>query len=759
MSAYPERLRLLVALWVVQSTAAAALAWSSTFALDGLPGALFWAMVCGFTLAFGAGRGPSPGRSKAVNAFAALGLVTFLLAILSGRLIYGGMAFLLWIQAGRNLVLAERRDVHLSLLCSAALVLFGASESRSGWFLVLLGAHTLAALLALSLCWAIRCRQSSSADARATVHATDAAGLLAFSLAVFAAATAWYLFVPRPPAPHLGMVPHHGGQDYSELTWKRDDARHAAGKKANAGDAAAQKSTAETKSARAAGTENAPTASDDRGTRSRSPRGTIPFNGMDEGALELNREASANALSNAIVMHVQADRSLYLRGQTFDTFGRDRWTRSDTSERRVFGDDDGNFRFSPPQRASGTPEMVEQIVHVAAELPGRLYAVHQVLAVQFPSERLAVDRDGNMRLPAPLRAGARYIANSSYGLAQGRAAVQAPLPDPSPYLQLPPDTSDALRALAAEAAGPGADALGRAEAIERHLRIHYVYDLRAALASQGVTPLDTFLFVTRRGHCEYFASAMAVMLRTQGIPARIATGFSAQTYNPITGYYEVRAMDGHAWVEAHIAPYGWVLFEPTPAFPLPLNEPQPKTSAEQIDRYLDALAREEALLKDYGLLTTFHALWGTAKAYAVALAARLQDAIDALGALLKRHLIPLCAALVVMGILGAAAFRFRGVFARSIGYLLVAAAARVRPHTAPLVAFRWTCRLSALYGMPRDPAQTAEEFLSACAGNWPESEVCLRTITSVFNDVCYGGERPTPENVRAVLAAFRRAFA
>ena len=751
MSAYPERLRLLGALWVVQSTAAAALAWASTFALDGLPSALFWAVVCGFTLAFGAGRGPSPGRSKAANAFAILGLVTFLLALLSGRLIYGGMAFLLWIQAGRNLVLAERRDVHLSLLCCAALVLFGASESRSGWFLVLLAAHTLAALLALSLCWAVRCRQSSSADARATVHATDAAGLLAFSLAVFVAAAAWYLFVPRPPAPHLGMVPHHGGQDYSELTWKRDDARRAAGKKADTDVAAAQDSSA--------GTERAGTASDDPGTRSRSSRATIPFNGMGEGALELRREASANAASNAIVMHVQADRSLYLRGQTFDTFGKDRWTRSDTSEQRIFGDDDGNFRFSPPQGASGTLETVEHIVHVAAELPGRLYAVHQVVALQFPSERLAVDRDGNMRLPAPLLAGARYIAKSSYGLARGRAAVQASLPEPSPYLQLPSDTSDALRALAAEAAGPGADALERAEAIERHLRTHYAYDLQSALSSQGVTPLDTFLFVTRRGHCEYFASAMAVMLRMQGIPSRVATGFSAQTYNPITGYYEVRAMDGHAWVEAHIAPYGWVLFEPTPAFPLPFNEPQPKTSAEQIDHYLDALAREEALLKDYGLLTTLHALWSTVKAYVVAMAARLQDAIDALGALLKRHLIPLSAALVVTAILGAAGFRFRGALARSIGTLLVAAAARVRPHTAPVVAFRWTCRLTALYGMPRDPAQTAEEFLSACAGHWPEAEASLRTITSAFNDVCYGGEHPTPEKVGAVLAAFRRAFA
>ena len=74
-----------------------------------------------------------------------------------------------------------------------------------------------------------------------------------------------------------------------------------------------------------------------------------------------------------------------------------------------------------------------------------------------------------------------------------------------------------------------------------------------------------FLFETKTGHCEYFASAMAIMLRLQGVPARLVTGFSATNKNPLTGYFEVRALDAHAWVEAYFPAHGWVTFEPTPA--------------------------------------------------------------------------------------------------------------------------------------------------------------------------------------------------
>ena len=80
-------------------------------------------------------------------------------------------------------------------------------------------------------------------------------------------------------------------------------------------------------------------------------------------------------------------------------------------------------------------------------------------------------------------------------------------------------------------------------------------------------PLAEFLFVRKKGHCEYFASAMTVMLRTLGVPARIVNGFQSGTYNPVSGMYVVRASDAHSWVEAYDPALGWVTFDPTPPAP------------------------------------------------------------------------------------------------------------------------------------------------------------------------------------------------
>ncbi len=108
--------------------------------------------------------------------------------------------------------------------------------------------------------------------------------------------------------------------------------------------------------------------------------------------------------------------------------------------------------------------------------------------------------------------------------------------------------------------------LERARAIERYLRSEFGYTLK--LPSREVAdPLAYFLFIRRKGHCEYFASSMTVMLRAIGIPARLATGFQSGIYNPISDLWLVRASDAHTWVEAWIPGHGWTTFDPTPADP------------------------------------------------------------------------------------------------------------------------------------------------------------------------------------------------
>src|SRR5580658_2535473 len=122
-------------------------------------------------------------------------------------------------------------------------------------------------------------------------------------------------------------------------------------------------------------------------------------------------------------------------------------------------------------------------------------------------------------------------------------------------LQLPrldPRIAALARSITARA---GTD-LERARAIERRLRTEYVYALEMP-SQEPPDPLADFLFTRRRGYCEYFASAMAVMLRSIGVPARIATGLQSGLYNPITGLWVIRASDAHAWVEAWIPGNGW----------------------------------------------------------------------------------------------------------------------------------------------------------------------------------------------------------
>jgi hypothetical protein len=133
------------------------------------------------------------------------------------------------------------------------------------------------------------------------------------------------------------------------------------------------------------------------------------------------------------------------------------------------------------------------------------------------------------------------------------------------YLQLPSLDARIAELAHSFATGEAGD-LARARGIERRLRSGYGYTLE--LPDREVAdPLANFLFARRKGHCEYFASSMAVMLRSVGIPARLATGFQSGVYNPVSELWLVRASDAHSWVEGWIPGYGWTTFDPTPADP------------------------------------------------------------------------------------------------------------------------------------------------------------------------------------------------
>ena len=102
--------------------------------------------------------------------------------------------------------------------------------------------------------------------------------------------------------------------------------------------------------------------------------------------------------------------------------------------------------------------------------------------------------------------------------------------------------------------------------MNEYLKENYPYDLSIPPQREEMDTVEYFLFEQKRGYCEQFASSLAVMVRSLGIPARIATGYVPGEYNPFTGLYEVRASDAHAWVEVYFPGYGWSTFDPTPSF-------------------------------------------------------------------------------------------------------------------------------------------------------------------------------------------------
>jgi hypothetical protein len=114
----------------------------------------------------------------------------------------------------------------------------------------------------------------------------------------------------------------------------------------------------------------------------------------------------------------------------------------------------------------------------------------------------------------------------------------------------------------------------RAKALESYLR-QFPYSLDLPEPPRGQDMVDYFLFDLQRGYCDYYATAMVVMARSAGLPARLAVGYANGSYDPIQHQYIVTEADAHSWVEIYFPGVGWVEFEPTAAQPVPVSASEP----------------------------------------------------------------------------------------------------------------------------------------------------------------------------------------
>jgi transglutaminase-like putative cysteine protease len=183
----------------------------------------------------------------------------------------------------------------------------------------------------------------------------------------------------------------------------------------------------------------------------------------------------------------------------------------------------------------------------------------QTVVIEPPSSTLAIDEGGAVSFGIiPLE-----LAEYRVGLADQPVLMgEKPSGTPSdPALDLA-GVTPRIAALAARIMGAGTPS-ERAQRLEAHLIQDYEYtlDFRGRSADN---PIEDFLFRYKSGQCEYFASSMVLLLRSQGVPARLVTGFLGGEYNPFEGYYIVRDSNAHAWVEAYLEGEGWRIFDPTP---------------------------------------------------------------------------------------------------------------------------------------------------------------------------------------------------
>jgi transglutaminase-like putative cysteine protease len=290
--------------------------------------------------------------------------------------------------------------------------------------------------------------------------------------------------------------------------------------------------------------------------------------------------------SNQLVMRVRVEgpghapaTGLRWRGVALDHFDGRHWSQTSDANPTYPAFDGNLFRLGTTEDLS---RLTTQTFFVEPIDTPVIFAAPRALALQGAFPYIRRDRDDGLASRSHAFERVTYTAYSdTYEPPAERLRADA-LPGPlgdapnlrrplEDYLQLPAGLDKRVGILARTVAvqAGARNTYDAARAVEAHLNrnayggdYHYSLELRAA----GPDPVADFLFNVRAGHCEYFATAMAVMLRSLRIPARVVNGFQTGEYNSAADAYIVRQADAHSWVEVYFADAdAWVTFDPTPA--------------------------------------------------------------------------------------------------------------------------------------------------------------------------------------------------
>ncbi|MGQ0825783.1 MAG: transglutaminase family protein [Actinomycetota bacterium] len=272
-------------------------------------------------------------------------------------------------------------------------------------------------------------------------------------------------------------------------------------------------------------------------------------------------------LSDDVVFTVDSPRPDFWRGEIYDVWDGQGWSRSDSRVvplARVGGE--VQLQTDPLDESAQRGVEFDQTFQIETGFAELLFAAPSPIAVQ--SDRLVVGRpDGTAGVVDGFGRGSVYTVTSRSSLATEhdlRAAQGARIPAEilERYAQVPLSTAR-VRTLAQSITAGESTTYDKIRAIERWLGANTKYSLNAPLSPNGVDIVDHFLFESRQGWCEQVASSLVVLARSAGIPARLATGFVTGSVDELTGRFVVREKDAHAWTEVFFPGIGWQGFDPT----------------------------------------------------------------------------------------------------------------------------------------------------------------------------------------------------
>jgi transglutaminase-like putative cysteine protease len=298
----------------------------------------------------------------------------------------------------------------------------------------------------------------------------------------------------------------------------------------------------------------------------------------------------------------------YWRSVTYDRYSRSGWITGDTETVEYPGGEPAHTVEPLP-----TQRTVRQEVRFVSDLGGLLHAAGTLVAADHD---YAVDWRSPGDAFGATVAMITYTADSLVSIATEEqlwsAATDYPQWIRDRYLALPDTVTDRTLALARDLTATEPTPYDRARAIETYLRT-FSYTLDVPHPPAGRDVVDYFLFDLQEGYCDYYATAMVVLARAAGLPARLVIGYASGSYDPLEAHYIVTEADAHAWPEIYFPGYEWIEFEPTAALPTidrseeaaelewpePLGDLEPAAGAEEetgewwreIGRFLRFVAR------------------------------------------------------------------------------------------------------------------------------------------------------------------------